>query len=328
MSRVTVVAGEDIPAGMRLVTFNDDGQALKQDAYGHHSLYNRFSEDHSFPAVMKGALVEIVLPMQLACVGPPELKVVTCVFCGHMYPDGTPLAGAQVLIDHIKVCEKHPLRAAEKQLEKAEAESEGRRVVLLEKAEEARREWTRAEKAEGERDAAKAIIEHMEHMAARRNKLCNDYEKRLLELGEMLGARERERPAFIKSRDQLQKLAQFFEKDPADLFDHFVVIQDSLFNCVERQVNQGKGLAALNKKIVAQARELTIKEQAIKERNLALDALHWVWCSGGCHKGTHRFGSEEPITAEHVVVAERNTKRLREWFEANERRRAREAGQG
>ena len=42
-----------------------------------------------------------------------EMKILTCVYCGMAYPDGTPAHGSQVLTDHIKVCEKHPLRAAE-----------------------------------------------------------------------------------------------------------------------------------------------------------------------------------------------------------------------
>ena len=39
--------------------------------------------------------------------------VVTCVYCGHEYPDGTPTAKAALLTEHIKVCEKHPMRKAE-----------------------------------------------------------------------------------------------------------------------------------------------------------------------------------------------------------------------
>ena len=34
----------------------------------------------------------------------------TCVYCGHEYPSGTPPHGAKILTDHIKVCEKHPMR--------------------------------------------------------------------------------------------------------------------------------------------------------------------------------------------------------------------------
>jgi hypothetical protein len=43
---------------------------------------------------------------------------VTCVYCGHAYPAGTPASGSEVstLTEHIKVCVKHPLRAAEAQL--------------------------------------------------------------------------------------------------------------------------------------------------------------------------------------------------------------------
>jgi hypothetical protein len=40
-------------------------------------------------------------------------NILTCVYCGMAYPEGTPPSGAQVLTNHIKVCEKHPLRKAE-----------------------------------------------------------------------------------------------------------------------------------------------------------------------------------------------------------------------
>lgn len=39
--------------------------------------------------------------------------VVTCVFCGAPYPSGTPTHGAQILTEHIRVCEKHPMRKLE-----------------------------------------------------------------------------------------------------------------------------------------------------------------------------------------------------------------------
>ena len=42
-----------------------------------------------------------------------EKRVLTCVYCGHEYPQDTPAWGNQVLTDHIKVCEKHPMRQAE-----------------------------------------------------------------------------------------------------------------------------------------------------------------------------------------------------------------------
>jgi len=46
-------------------------------------------------------------------------KVVTCVYCGEEYPQGTPTSGEHVkaLTDHIKICKKHPMREAERQIE-------------------------------------------------------------------------------------------------------------------------------------------------------------------------------------------------------------------
>ncbi len=40
-------------------------------------------------------------------------QILTCVYCGHEYPQHTPAAGHQVLTDHIRTCAKHPLREAE-----------------------------------------------------------------------------------------------------------------------------------------------------------------------------------------------------------------------
>lgn len=42
-----------------------------------------------------------------------EGRVLTCVYCGHEYPQNTPASGDAVLTEHIRVCEKHPLRKAE-----------------------------------------------------------------------------------------------------------------------------------------------------------------------------------------------------------------------
>jgi len=37
-------------------------------------------------------------------------NVVTCVYCGHEYPEGTPTSQATLLTEHIKTCEKHPMK--------------------------------------------------------------------------------------------------------------------------------------------------------------------------------------------------------------------------
>ena len=41
------------------------------------------------------------------------MKIVTCVYCGHRYPEGTPPHGAKILTEHIRVCKKHPMRKLE-----------------------------------------------------------------------------------------------------------------------------------------------------------------------------------------------------------------------
>lgn len=60
-------------------------------------------------------------------------------------------------------------------------------------------------------------------------------------------------------------------------------------------------------------RELTIQRQRNHARNVELDALHFVWCTGGCPGGTHRW-TEGTITEELVQAAELNAKRLRSWL--------------
>jgi hypothetical protein len=42
-----------------------------------------------------------------------NIKILTCVYCGHEYPQDTPAHGNQVLTEHIKVCDRHPMRKAE-----------------------------------------------------------------------------------------------------------------------------------------------------------------------------------------------------------------------
>jgi hypothetical protein len=50
-----------------------------------------------------------------------ERNTLTCVYCGMEYPEGTPPHGSQILTDHIKICEKHPMRKAEETIEKLRA---------------------------------------------------------------------------------------------------------------------------------------------------------------------------------------------------------------
>lgn len=45
-----------------------------------------------------------------------DAQVLTCVYCGHAYPPGTPASGSDALTAHIRVCEKHPMRQCESKL--------------------------------------------------------------------------------------------------------------------------------------------------------------------------------------------------------------------
>lgn len=74
-----------------------------------------------------------------------------------------------------------------------------------------------------------------------------------------------------------------------------------------------------------QRQQIRIMQTALESKNKALDAMHYVWCDGGCHTGTHRW-TEQTITEEIVQEAERNTRRLRSWFNNAEGRQKRNTG--
>lgn len=69
----------------------------------------------------------------------------------------------------------------------------------------------------------------------------------------------------------------------------------------------------LEGKIRTLKRQVTAMQKCLHERNVSLDALHYVWCDGGCTGGTHRW-TPQAVTEEIVQEAERNTQRLRRWW--------------
>lgn len=87
---------------------------------------------------------------------------------------------------------------------------------------------------------------------------------------------------------------------------------------------QGK-LAELVREKDELRRQLTFQSENNHQRNLELDALHYVWCNGGCKYGVHRW-TEETVTEELVAAAERNTARLRTWLENKQHRDERASG--
>ncbi len=56
-------------------------------------------------------------------------RVVTCVYCAHEFPHGTPASQAEQLTAHVKVCEKHPVRAAEARIAELESAIRAHRDV-------------------------------------------------------------------------------------------------------------------------------------------------------------------------------------------------------
>ena len=81
-------------------------------------------------------------------------------------------------------------------------------------------------------------------------------------------------------------------------------------------------LARVRREVDGLKRQLTFQRENNHERNVELDSLHYVWCNGGCKGGVHRFTPGE-VTEEVVQAAERNTARLRQWWENKKFRDAR-----
>ena len=99
-----------------------------------------------------------------------EQRVLTCVYCGQAYPPGSPTHGAEVLTEHIKVCAKHPLRAAEARVAELEEEVRLWKCLDFESPAEATKEWNimDARIMELERDlaAARAEVERLMTLAS------------------------------------------------------------------------------------------------------------------------------------------------------------------
>lgn len=81
-----------------------------------------------------------------------------------------------------------------------------------------------------------------------------------------------------------------------------------------------KTIQQLERKIQSQKHQLKIANETLALKNKDLDALHYVWCSGGCKTGIHRYHEEE-LTAETVKLAKYHTNRLIEHFNNQEFRK-------
>jgi len=78
---------------------------------------------------------------------------------------------------------------------------------------------------------------------------------------------------------------------------------------------------------VTKGERISSLQRSLHEKNLALDALYYVWCDGGCQTGILRWQEEHdapPVTEEIVQEAERQVARLRKWFNSGQTRRRRD----
>lgn len=71
-----------------------------------------------------------------------------------------------------------------------------------------------------------------------------------------------------------------------------------------------KVIQQLEQKIKAQKHQLKIANDCLYVKNRELDALHYVWCDGGCATGIHRFHPDLFLSKKLVELAKVNTNRL------------------
>jgi hypothetical protein len=60
---------------------------------------------------------------------PAPRPVITCAYCGHEYPEGTPAFQHEQLTMHIRICDQHPMRKAEERIRELEARLAARSAV-------------------------------------------------------------------------------------------------------------------------------------------------------------------------------------------------------
>lgn len=75
-----------------------------------------------------------------------------------------------------------------------------------------------------------------------------------------------------------------------------------------------KELENTRRKIQQYKRQITHLQNTLREKNLKLDALHHVWCSGGCNGGVHRW-TPNTVNEDLVKMAEGCVARLRDWWD-------------
>jgi hypothetical protein len=93
------------------------------------------------------------------------------------------------------------------------------------------------------------------------------------------------------------------------------ILCEALFDIKQHALSIHETVACY-RKLQAQKKELTQIKESLERKNRQLDALHFVWCDGGCNSGVHRWiGKKEDITDELVTQAQGSIRRLSKWYE-------------
>lgn len=115
------------------------------------------------------------------------------------------------------------------------------------------------------------------------------------------------------------KIYKQYMRDTSEGFEHLPSCDSNGCNTEEGcpVTNAVAAFRILRERLAETHRQLVNAQSNNHDRNIELDALHYVWCDGGCNGGTHRFGEHPPLTPDIVAAAERNARRLRRWYVNN-----------
>jgi len=89
------------------------------------------------------------------------------------------------------------------------------------------------------------------------------------------------------------------------------ILKDALAECENEHLALEIGKA--RNQISKLKQEITSQRENNHQRNLELDAMHYIWCDGGCGGGAHRF-TENNLDQGVIDAAIRNTSRLVTWW--------------
>lgn len=92
------------------------------------------------------------------------------------------------------------------------------------------------------------------------------------------------------------------------------VVAEHERDCLREEIERLRG------QLEVLRRQIRFQGEGNARRNVQLDALGIVWCSGGCPHGMHRYHPDRPITAAMVAALEHNAERARLWYTAHRAR--------